>query len=154
MFKRKTDFDYELLAPQLWELSESAFPYKSPWTVAQFKEDLKTPHSLYFLVEIEGELRGYLVIHQLFDEGEVINIAVSPAFKGQQLGFKLFQAALAELAQDNLRTLFLEVRETNEPALNLYHKIGFREIGRRKKYYHHPVEDGLVMKYQLTEVGG
>lgn len=155
MFKRKSEFHYDDLAQRLWALSEVAFPYQSPWTVAQFKADLVNEHSVYYLAEIAGELQGYLVIHQLFDEGEVINVAVAPAFKAQQLGFKLFQSALAELGAAGLQTLFLEVRETNQPAIGLYQKIGFQEIGRRKNYYHHPLEDGIVMQYQLrTEVGG
>lgn len=155
MLKSKAEFDYQVLAEHLWYLSEAAFPYGSPWNVSQFKADLENEFSFYFIQEEEQELVGYLVIHQLFDQGEVINVAVAPTYKGQKVAYQLFQAALKELAAKGLTSLFLEVRENNQPALNLYRKLGFVEIGRRKKYYHHPVEDGLVMSYQLRdELGG
>ena len=53
--------------------------------------------------------------------------------------------------ENNLETIFLEVRETNRAAYQLYSKIGFQEIGRRKNYYSEPVEDALMMKHDLRK---
>ena len=48
--------------------------------------------------------------------------------------------------QENAKCIFLEVRESNVPAISLYKKLGFEELGIRKKFYEHPVEDAIIMK--------
>ena len=154
MIKNKSDFEAHDLARQLWEVSNGAFPALSPWTEAQFYGDLTNTHSVYFISERKGRVVAYLSLHLILDEAEVVNVAVHGDFKRQGLALSLFQAALDFLRGQHVHQFFLEVREHNLPALTLYQKIGFQIQGRRKNYYHQPVEDGLMMTYTFeTERG-
>ena len=76
---------------------------------------------------------------------EVLQIAVLPSYQGQKIATALFDFLPAD------RETFLEVRESNKPALLFYKKEKFEEIARRKAYYHAPVEDAIVMKREIHE---
>ena len=74
---------------------------------------------------------------------EVLQIAVLPSYQGQKIATALFDFLPAD------KEIFLEVRESNRPALLFYKKERFEEIARRKAYYHAPVEDAIVMKREI-----
>ncbi|MBP1043285.1 ribosomal protein S18-alanine N-acetyltransferase [Vagococcus sp. BWB3-3] len=149
MIKHKEEYGKEELAQRLWQISQASFDYGSPWNVDQFLADINNPVSHYVLVEKVEKVIGYVVFHQVLDEAEVINIAVLPEFKGKKVAQELLEYGLKEIGE-NVQQVFLEVRETNDSAKGLYLKVGFEEIGRRKAYYHHPEEDGLVMRWQTN----
>lgn len=89
---------------------------------------------------------GYVVAIFAADEGEIANLAVSPAAQGKGLGGRLLDATLAEAARRRCTALYLEVRESNAAARKLYGSRGFAEIGRRMGYYQKPVEDALLLR--------
>lgn len=151
MIRYKEDYDKHVLAERLWELSQEAFDYGSPWQVAQFLADIENPSSYYLLVEKESKIVAYLIFHLVLDEAEVINIATIPAYKGKNAAQELLSQGLSKMAFLGIRIVFLDVRETNYPAIGLYLKVGFKEIGRRKAYYHQPKEDGLVMSWEASD---
>ncbi len=92
------------------------------------------------VAELHGQITGFLVSRRVDDEEvEVLNLAVDPEFRRRGIGTRL-------LRQISSRHVFLEVRESNEVAQNLYRKLGFGEIGRREKYYDDPVEAAIVMR--------
>lgn len=98
----------------------------------------------------EGDvLVGYLMLMNVFTDGEILNIAVLPEYRRRGLADKLFDACCEHCRSLATETLFLEVRESNTPAISLYEKRGFEEIGRRKNYYRQPKEDALVMRLSL-----
>ena len=81
-----------------------------------------------------------------FDEASVTNVAVSPMFRKKGYGEALVVAAKEAVKAEGAENIFLEVRVSNEPAISLYKKLGFEELGIRKKFYEHPVEDAIIMK--------
>ena len=83
------------------------------------------------------------------DEAEIANLAVEPAARRSGAGRLLLDSALGEAAARGVRTVYLEVRESNEAARSLYASRGFDEIGRRRAYYAHPREDALVLRRRL-----
>ena len=92
------------------------------------------------VAELRGHIVGFLVSRRVDDdEVEVLNLAVDPEFRRRGIGTRL-------LRHIDSRHVFLEVRESNEVAQNLYRKLGFAEIGRREKYYDDPVEAAIVMR--------
>lgn len=98
----------------------------------------------------EGDvLVGYLMLMNVFTDGEILNIAVLPEYRRRGLADKLFDACCEHCRSLSMETLFLEVRESNAPAISLYQKRGFEPIGRRKNYYRQPKEDALVMRLSL-----
>ena len=80
------------------------------------------------------------------DEGQITNIAVHPDHRGQGYGLAVTQALIKHAKASRLATITLEVRASNTPAIALYRKLGFAEVGRRKNFYTRPTEDALIME--------
>ena len=72
-------------------------------------------------------------------------MAVSPDYRRKGIAETLMTGLHAEGMKKNVSTFFLEVRESNAGAISLYQKMGYKEIGKRKRFYERPVEDALVM---------
>jgi len=87
---------------------------------------------------LAGHLAGFIMSRRAADEAEILSVAVSSACRGRGLARDLLQLHLRRLAGDGVRAVFLEVDETNTPALRLYRRAGFREVGRRPNYYATP----------------
>ena len=83
------------------------------------------------------------------DEGQITNIAVHPDHRGQGLGLAIVQALIKHAKAERLASITLEVRVSNTPAISLYRKVGFVEVGRRKGFYTKPTEDALIMELKL-----
>lgn len=96
----------------------------------------------------EEELCGYLSYSNICGEIEICKIAVLPKFRKKGIATELLEKMLS----DNYSKVFLEVRKSNIPAINLYKKLGFKEINRRKNYYSNPTEDAIIMtKEEINE---
>jgi ribosomal-protein-alanine acetyltransferase len=88
---------------------------------------------------------GYAVAWFAADEAELANLAVAASARGRGVGALLLDAVLAEAAHRGAATVYLEVRESNAAARRLYASRSFAEVGRRRRYYHNPAEDALVL---------
>ncbi|WP_027968351.1 ribosomal protein S18-alanine N-acetyltransferase [Streptococcus equinus] len=124
----------------VYEILSDVYPV-SPWSEKQILSDMQQENVDYFFIEKNGEIAGFLAIQQLAGELEITNIAIKKDYQGHGLGSQL----LANLDQMDY-PIFLEVRASNAPAQALYKKFGFDIIGKRKQYYHEPVEDAIIMK--------
>ncbi|MCD1277427.1 hypothetical protein FOA32_001288 [Streptococcus sinensis] len=136
--------DMAVLAKEL-ELLLLAVYEGSPWTVGQVEEVLLSNVNSCALAEDESQLVGFLVWQETDFEAEILQIAVLPSYQGRKIATALFDFLPAD------KEIFLEVRESNRPALLFYKKEKFEEIARRKAYYHAPVEDAIVMKREIHE---
>lgn len=135
----------EDLAHKLWEISQTAYAYESPWSAAQFASDMRQAHSHYFIEETECV--AFLGFHQVCDEIEITNIATK--VKGQGHGRKLLKRLIKHAESEKIASVFLEVRASNREARLFYEKFGFQEIGTRKNYYQHPQEDAVLMSLKV-----
>ena len=97
----------------------------------------------------ESGIVGYIGMYLSFDEGDITNVAVAPSHRKKGYGETLVSSAIAHAKEKRLEMILLEVRVSNTPAISLYKKMGFEELGLRKKFYEHPVEDALIMKCPL-----
>lgn len=102
----------------------------------------------------EGGVAGYVIAHCAADEGEILNLGVAPAHRRRGLGRALVKQVLADLCTRRVRTVYLEVRESNAGARRLYESLGFTAIGRRRTYYRRPVEDAIVLRAAVSADGG
>ena len=110
---------------------------------------LSAPYILGFIAEGQGRrITGYLVARVIEGEGEVLNIAVEPESRRVGIGAQLLDAALVALGKRGVEAVFLEVRVSNQSAINLYLARGFRPIGQRHSYYRRPVEDAMVLRWE------
>ena len=95
---------------------------------------------------------AYIVGRALLDEAEILNLGVAEPVRRRGIARDLVRALLAEFSERGVRTVFLEVRESNHPARGLYDSFGFREVGRRARYYQKPVEDAVVLRVEMVQV--
>ena len=100
-----------------------------------------------WLVAVSGEqVVGYVGSQTVLDGSDMMNIAVSPDFRRKGIAESLIEALISFLRERGSRCLILEVRASNVPAIALYEKLGFLEIGRRRNYYRNPKEDALILR--------
>jgi [ribosomal protein S18]-alanine N-acetyltransferase len=97
------------------------------------------------VIEQDGKVIGFLISHQISDEWEIENIAVTGSAQRSGMGTWLLGGFLRLVRERGGRAIFLEVRESNLAARALYRKLAFVETGRRKNYYENPPEDALIL---------
>lgn len=131
------------LAAACYDLAATGYRNGSPWSLATFVSNLQAAHQYYLFLQQGDRLCGFLSYSQVLDEIEITNIVVAPAWQHQGWAWFLWQKWLTQLPDVQI---FLEVRVSNQPAYQLYQKLGFVEIGRRTAYYQAPIEDAILMK--------
>ena len=128
---------------QIAELERECF--SAPLSEAMLTEALFDAQASFIVAESEdGGLLGYAGLHVVLDEGYIDNIAVDPNARRHGVADELLDV-FCRFGAANLAFLTLEVRASNEPAIALYRKHGFEEVGRRKDYYTKPKEDAVIM---------
>ena len=129
---------------QVAELEKQCF--SDPWSEKSVASELENPLSLW-LVALEGDtVAGYVGSQTVMGETDMMNVAVSPAYRRRGIARELIQALLRELARQGSHRLTLEVRASNAPARALYESLGFAQVGRRPNYYRNPKEDALILR--------
>lgn len=149
MIYTKNDFEDEQLASCLWALCEEAYEYGSPWTKDQFLMDIQQPHTQYYLLVENSLLQGFIGYSKVIDETEITNIAVAKKLQKKGYARQLLRFLLDREKQAGTYNVYLEVRTSNLAARHLYQSEKFRELGKRKSYYHDPVEDAIIMSTKL-----
>ena len=123
-----------------------AICFSDPWSEKSVASELTNPLS-YWLVAVEGETgAGYVGAQTVLEETDMMNIAVHPDYRRQGLAERLVDSLVAGLQEKGSRCLTLEVRQSNAPAIGLYEKKGFSQIGLRKNYYRNPKEHALILR--------
>ena len=123
--------------------------FSRPWTRRHFLDEIVSSFGVpQVAFAPDGSVAGYLCLKIVLDEGEILDVAVSDALRGRGIGRTLVQSALSICRERGVVLVSLEVRSSNESAISLYHRLGFRETGRRKGYYENG-EDALLMDYTL-----
>ena len=117
---------------------------ESAWTMESLRSQLDKSDSRC-TVAVEGDtVIGFLAFEQVLDEGSIVEVAVHPDYRRRGIAKALITSAIN--SAEGLHTVFLEVRESNVPAVKLYESFGFERIAVRKGYYDHPKEDAVIMK--------
>lgn len=129
--------------PALLRIERDAFPV--PWSERAFRMVLRRDPGAILVAERSGRVAGYAALWVSADEAELADLAVAPEERRRGVGSTLLQACLREAAARGAREIFLQVRESNQAARGLYGEAGFREVGRRPRYYRAPPEDALVL---------
>ena len=133
---------------QIASLEQQCF--SDPWSENSVASELKNPLSLW-LVALDGEtVAGYIGSQSVLDAADMMNLAVSPNYRRQGVASQLVTQLVEQLAARGVNALVLEVRVSNTPAITLYHKLGFTQVGRRPRYYSHPREDALILRKEWS----
>lgn len=124
--------------------------FSDPWSEASLTEELYNPLASFIVAQRpDGAVLGYAGLHAVMDEGYIDNIAVREDYRGNGIADDLMDVFI-RYGREHLAFLTLEVRPSNEPAIQLYYKHGFAQVGRRKDYYQHPKEDAIIMTLEFN----
>ncbi len=130
---------------QIIEIEARVFP--DPWSESQLAFELsRQPAALNLVLDADGLIGGYLMSHVVGDEASIINFVVDIPLQHQGLGQDLMIAFINRLQRLVVMTIYLDVEDSNLPALNFYRKTGFVEIGIRKNYYSNGADALIMMK--------
>ncbi len=124
------------------EIKESFRPWKRSYFLAEISNDISY---LYICRDLEsGDIAGYIVFWIIDDILEIHNLTVREPLKRKGIATALLNFIYTQARKEKVKEMFLEVRESNQNALALYKKLGFKLKGRQKDYYRNPPEDALI----------
>jgi ribosomal-protein-alanine N-acetyltransferase len=128
--------------PHVIAIERRAFP--TPWSLAMFVLELSKPSGICLAAVEKGRLVGYLVCSRYDTVWHLMNVAIDDARRREGIATTLLER-LFEEADGPSEQYTLEVRPSNEPAIAMYERFGFRSAGVRPRYYHDNGEDALIM---------
>jgi ribosomal-protein-alanine N-acetyltransferase len=133
--------------PALVALERIAFT--DPWSSADFA-DCRAADWPILVAEADAGVVGYGVGRSMLDEAEILNLGVAVPAQRRGIGRALVRELLATFSKRGVTSVFLEVRDSNHAARELYESFGFLEVGRRTRYYQRPVEDAVVLRAVIS----
>lgn len=123
--------------------------FSVPWSEESFFREAKNPIANYVIARIDDKIVGYAGFWAVADEGQITNIAVLEEFRRQKIAHKMLLELIEKAKEKGIKTLSLEVRESNLAAINLYIGFDFKKVGIRKNYYKNPTENAVLMDFTL-----
>ncbi len=114
-----------------------------------FAEELSREHGLVVVARSNEGILAFIVYWWVAEELSILNVVTAPAHRRSGLAARLLEHTVAQAHRLRCKRIMLEVRRSNQPAIRLYRKYGFRPIGVRAGYYASPPDDALVMRLTL-----
>lgn len=124
--------------------------FSNVWTKENFESELCNPTSVFFVAIKDGEVAGCIAMNNALGEGFISKLMVSEENKRQGIGTLLLEKVCKYALENKMFALTLEVRESNTPAIALYEKAGFKNLGKRKNFYRNPKENAVIMTRNFT----
>lgn len=137
-----TDYDLSLIKDILID------DFDDFWTYDVLQEELNNPNSEYFVAKLENNILGFAGIWKAVDDVHITDIVVKKSNRQTGIGSKLLEKLIQTAKNKNFKAITLEVNEHNLPAINLYLKYGFKNVGFRKKYYSNK-NNAIIMTKEL-----
>ncbi len=128
-----------------------------PWPIKIFREELKQENGRFYVLtddETDEKVAGYVLYRVYQEHSEILNVSIDPAFKRKGNGALLVRTAVNDALKCGCRRMFLEVRKSNDAAIQLYHSLNFEITRVRKNYYNLApglFEDAYEMELVLTQ---
>ncbi len=132
---------------EVMDLEGLCFAYH--WTEEQFRLGLERGAYHILGLRLDGRMVGYAAFYVIEDDMEIMNLAVHPDFRRRGFGAMLLAEVLRHSQAVGAHQGFLDVKESNSPAIDLYRKFGFKQIGVRKRYYPDTHEDALLFRCDI-----
>ncbi|NLD37558.1 MAG: ribosomal protein S18-alanine N-acetyltransferase [Desulfatiglans sp.] len=140
--------DFKTYEDQVIEIERASFPV--PWSERSFKEEINRDISNLWALIIQKQIYAYICFWMFDKEIHILNFAVHPQKRRHGLGKYLLMMVINTGTAHGIENIWLEVRPTNGPALSIYTKLGFSDVGRRKGYYSDSQEDAIIMALDLA----
>lgn len=140
---------HDLDVPVIVAIERAA--YQFPWSEAIFRDCLRVGY-VCRVVDVGGDPTGYGIMSVGAGEAHILNVCIRDAYRGRGLARKILLYLLDRARASGMREAFLEVRPSNTAAAQLYHSMGFEQVGMRRGYYQAIVgrEDAAVLRRVLT----
>ncbi|MCM1530526.1 MAG: ribosomal protein S18-alanine N-acetyltransferase [Alistipes sp.] len=120
------------------------------WSAAAFREEAVSENGIMICAMKNGIMAGLICGYFAADESDVAVVAVRPDMRRLGIG-KLLMNAFEQALPEATETIFLDVRESNAPAIGLYEGHGYERVGLRRNYYREPAENAVIMKKNLNK---
>ncbi len=127
----------------------------SEWSLLDYQTESEREDSIFLVGKSEENIVAFLIARfsknftETESEADLLNFGVSKSFQSRGVGDRLFKRLSEELCKEKIKTIWLEVRKSNENAVRFYLRRNFKIIQTRKNFYLSPVEDALVLKLDL-----
>ena len=141
MIKKLTSDDIDYIE-QIFNLEKEIFK-NSAFSKSYLNTLIKGDNSFVYVYLIDSKVCGYLIVLDSIDVYEILAIATIEEYRNKGIAQEL-------LAKIRIKNIFLEVRESNQTAINFYKKNKFKEISIRKNYYSEPNENAIIMKLEVN----
>ena len=119
--------------------------FAHPWSREDLKNQIALDTSHFLVATVDGNVAGYMGLQIFGGEGYVTNVAVLPEYRKQGIA----ESLIREQMKNKMSFITLEVRESNLPAISLYTKFGFKNVGIRPNFYSAPTENAIIMTYEF-----
>lgn len=129
--------------------------HKAPWVESHFEAELEKPFARFLVMtddETDSKVAAYIVFWLLMGEVQILDVAVDLPFRGMGFAQKLVRLAAIEGIQKDAKRAVLDVRKSNQPAIQLYQKLNF-SIAHVRKAFYSDGEDAYQMELSLQEDG-
>lgn len=125
--------------------------FSEPWSEKSLRDELTNETARFYVLRDGETLLGYIGANNICNEVYITNVAVNENARGKGYGKRLVNHLLKQCELENALFVTLEVRESNENAIKLYEKCGFKKVGERKNFYSKPTENALIYTLYLKE---
>lgn len=121
--------------------------FSTPWSLKNITATFENKSNCFFVAKDvdSGETVGHICLETVLDEGILTSVAVKERYRNKGIAKKLMDSFIREAKDRKVAFINLEVRASNTPAVSLYEKYGFEQVGIRKNYYSKPAEDAVLM---------
>ena len=119
--------------------------FAHPWSREDLQNQIALDTSHFLVATVDGNVAGYMGLQIFGGEGYVTNVAVLPEYRKQGIA----ESLIREQMKNKMSFITLEVRESNLPAISLYTKCGFKNVGIRPNFYSAPTENAIIMTYEF-----
>ena len=124
--------------------------FAKPYSLKDIRELYESAHTRGFIARADGAFVGYASLMSVCEDGDILRVAVYPAWRRKGFARALMTALVAYAKEKDLEQIFLDVRVSNEAAIALYEGFAFEKIGVRKKYYENG-EDAYMMRCRIQK---
>jgi ribosomal-protein-alanine N-acetyltransferase len=129
----------------VYEIEKTCF--SNPWSLEDLAKQIELETSHFYVAEVDNKVVGYMGLQIFSGEGYVTNVAVLPNYRGQGIA----KALIAKQFENEMSFITLEVRQSNAPAISLYEKMGFENVGTRPNFYTNPKENAIIMTKYIKQ---